>query len=233
MATLLSDIIQAALESADVEKSNNLSTSEKTRMANEAMRFVYDFVVEKWGDQYFAKSSTFTLTSTNTITLDEAVGANPPETYGDFYKQLGLTRTEGGAKETIEPLAGYPSRNDCADRRYWIQGNMLSLWPQSNGVNHAGIYVFDYVPNAPILTPSDAIPVELARWAELISVTMAIRILNKRRQDSSDLERRQSKLEAAIVVAAGQRKAEVRKLRVNRTHDQFPGFGWGRNYPRT
>jgi hypothetical protein len=232
MATTIDDIIQAGLEEADCEKSNNFSASEKLRKANEAVRYVYDFLVEKWGDTYFQKLSTFTLPSTNTITLDEACGANPPETYGDFYKEQGLTKTDGGAPETILPLAGYPSRNDCAARRYWIAGGDLTLWPQVNGQSHAGTYVLTYTPNCPVTVLGDKLPVELERWAELINVTLAIKFMTKRRQDTTDLERRQGKLEAAIVIAAGQRKAEVRKLRVNRDHDQFPGFGWGRNYPR-
>lgn len=231
MATSLEDLIQAGLETADCEKSNNFSTPEKTRIVNEALSEAYDVVVSKW-DSYFATSATFTLPSTNVMTLAE-VTTGSPSGVSTFYKELGLTRTDGGCNEPIDPLPGYPSRNQCQGRRYWIQGQVLSLWPQVGGVSHAGTYVLDFVPNCPVLTTGQFLPVELERWKELIEVIAGIKFMTKRRQDTSDLERRQAKIEAGIVVAAGSRKAEVRKLRPLRNHDQLPGFGWRNPYLRS
>lgn len=233
MSVTIDQIIQGGLEEADCEKSNNFSTQEKLDRANGAIRDVYDFIVTAWQDYFFA-SAGFTLGSTNQIALETVVGATGGLP-GGIYKELGLTRTQDGYPETIEPLAGYASRNDArADgkRRYWLMGQMLSLWPQFNGITHVGTYVLDYVPNCPIVGPTQNIPSELERWRDLIEIRTAIRFMDKRRQDSSRQEARRLEKEAAILQAAGSRKAEVRRLRPMYRHDQVIGFGTIGPYPR-
>lgn len=374
MQTTTEDLIQAGLETADCEKSNNFSTAEKLRIANEALESAYQFIVATW-KEYFAAAASFTLPDANVISLGEITtgvpvvpdypvaspvagtrilslptspwasvvnssialqfyaaggsssfatsqGLIPPagrvlqiavtvtagtsrsstgtiyrdsvataafatvpgfQTGGTFsanegafggpvhfngiqvmdfvlhqasaaswalsasilmqldqppslmFKEIGVTRYAGNTPETIDPLPGYPSRNDWGQggrRRYWIHGQTLSVWPQVNGVSHAGPYVLDYVPNCPVLAAGDFLPAELERWKELISVKMAKKFLTKRRQDTSDVTAQEALLKSEVVIAAGQRKAEVRKLRALNDHDQMP---WRRGalYPRT
>lgn len=223
MATSLDDLIQAGLETADCEKSNNFSLTEKTRITNEALSSVYDLIVATWQD-YFATSRNFTLPSTNTITLAAITGTTPTL----IYKELGLTRTQDGYPQPIDPLPGYPARNDWNGgvRRYWLMGQDLSLWPQFNGVDHSGTYVLDYIPSCPVLVTNDSLPPEMERWKELITVGAAIKYMTKRRQSTVDLVAREQKLIAGINIASSSRKAEARKLRPLYKHDTTPWSSW-------
>jgi len=366
MATTLEDLIQAGLETADCEKSNNFAATEKARIANEALSDVYDFVVATW-EEYFAHSADFGLDAAhaNRITLAEITsGIAPPPAYPvavpapgdrspiipnhtfsstvslttapqyfavggtssfstsrgfippagrvlqinittalagndttftirknddetgatvfvpggttgsvnvteddfggpvhfngiddvmdlvsvsagggetgwefegytifqldqpatDFFKALGLTKTTGGCHQPIDPLPSFAARADCDGPRYWIAGQYLTIFPLDCVITDT--FTLDYVPNAPVLSIGDVLPVELERWKELITVVMGIKFMTKRRQDTSDLERRQLKLEQGILQAASSRRTAVRPLRVNRRHDQIPGLGW-------
>lgn len=238
MSVTIDQIVQAGLEMADVEKSNNFSTQEKLDRANGAIRDVFDFIVACWQD-YFALSAPLTLTSTNTIDLATVVPAVASSATGatiaGIYKELGLTRTQDGFPETIDPLPGYQARNDVrgdGKRRYWLMAQTLSVWPQFNGMNHAGTYVLDYIPQCPTLVTTNTIPAEMERWQDLVSIRAALRFMSKRRQDTSDLKEQRAEKEAAIIQAAGSRKAEVRKLRPIYRHDQTIGFGTIGPYPR-
>jgi len=363
MATTLEQIIQAGLETADVEKSGNFSATEKARIANESISAVYDFIVSTW-EGYFSASRSFTLDAAhaNQITLAEitsgippvpeypvavpevgnrspiipnhtfsstvaaatspqyfavggttsfpssqgfippagrvlqlgitatlvaanttftiykngqptgasifvpngtsgstnltegdfggpvhfngiddvmdlvAVESGTPASYTfegttvfqldqpatDFYKELGLTKITGDRRHPIDPLPSYAARNDCDGPKFWIAGQLLTIFPLDR--LQTGSYVLDYVPSCPVLATGDTIPVELERWKELIEVTMAIKLKAKRFQDTSDLERRQAKLEQGIIQAASSRRTQVRPLRVNHRHDWRHGF---------
>lgn len=366
MATTLDDLIQAGLETADCEKSNNFSATEKARIANEALSATYDFIVSTW-EGYFSASARFALdpAHNNTITLAEitsgvppvpaypvvvpevgdrtpitpnhtfsstvaastarqyfgvggtasfpssqgfvppagrvlqlgitatlvsantrftiyrngqptgatiyvpngttgssnvtegdfggpvyfngedvmdlvAVESGTPASYAfeattifqldqpatDFYKELGLSKLHGDRPVPVDPLASYGARNDLDGPKFWIGGQYLTIFPSTR--QHVGDYVLDYVPNCPVLAAGDVLPPELERWKELITVVMGIKFMTKRRQDTSDLERRQVKLEQGIIQAASSRRTAVRPLRVDRRHDQLPGLGFRR-----
>lgn len=233
MAVTIDAIVQSGLERADVEKSNNYSTAEKFGLANDALSDLYDFIIATWQD-YFATSVGFTLGSTSVIDLTTVVAAAGGAAAG-IYKELGLTRTQDGYPETIEPLPGYASRNDVrADghRRYWLMAQNLSVWPQFNGISHVGTYTLDYIPNCPVFTTGQSIQPELERWSDVAAIRMAITLMAKRRQDTSDLKQQLADKEASIIQAAGSRKAEVRRLRPIYRHDQVLGFGGIGPFPR-
>ncbi len=143
-----------------------------------------------------------------------------------FYKEAGLIKSD--CSDPIMPLDTYSQRNNVQGPRYWIAGDTLSIWPQFPGsATHAGNYTLDYVPNCPILESGDTVPPELARWRELISVTIAIKCKTKRDQDISSLTARQLKLIEGITVAKGKRKKEVRRMQPMHNWDQFPrGWYW-------
>lgn len=170
------------------------------------------------GFQQIGSPATFNVIASTLFQLDQPSG--------DFYKEAGVSFQQGNLWTPVDPLRGYRDRNSCRERHYWLQGNQFSMWPQP--LSHAGIYLLDYAPDLPLLSIGGALPSEMERWREMVEIQAAIKFKTKRSQDTTDLERRLLKLENAVTIAATQRKSEPRKVRIDRSHDQFPmGRGWG------
>ena len=68
MATTIDKIIQAGLEAADCEKSNNFSTTELLSYANESLSETYDEIVTAW-EEYFQSSVTFDVDASQAVNL--------------------------------------------------------------------------------------------------------------------------------------------------------------------
>lgn len=187
MSTLLSDLMTATRQTANVENSGFIDdTVELPRLINEAALEVYDLVVTAFAP-YFAKDATFTLTSTPSILLTAITGAGPT-----FYKELGIDFQQQGSLQ-IQPVIKLDSFSDR-----FLQINS----------DFAGTYTLHYVPSFVTMTNSVNLPDELDRWREMIELHAAIKIYEKRQKDTSTLEAQLARKRATVTSAMTQRMGE-------------------------
>lgn len=129
----------------------------------------------------------------------------------DFDRELGVTRDpDVSSRKTIYPLDTFQDRNNvCDGPRYWIAGQIFSIWPPERA---PGTYRLHYIPVPPRLVDGGTLPTELEKYREYIVAYMARKALMKRKQDTTDIDKTLGRLTARIAVATNNRRAEPRKI---------------------
>lgn len=157
--------------------------------------------------QYAVSSFTFALSSTNRVSIAAVTGG--------FYKDVGLNYIPTANRPiTVDRIDSFADRNAFEGKRYFISGDSLIVYPE--GGNYAGNYEFFYTPDPPALTADSGangtIPAQLQRWKELIEISGAIMVMNKREMSALALEKRLALLTQRVKDAAARRMAGPAKI---------------------
>lgn len=231
MAVTLNDIIVAARTETNTLNSGFFDdTVEMPQYVNDSVSAVYDRIVGAY-EQYFATTSSFSLTSSNTIALTAITLTGPA-----FYKELGVNFMSGGLPVTVQPIGSYTERNrgniwggpfvGGPNLSYFINGANLEIYPSTSGF--AGSYQLVYVGNVPTLTDLVDLPVELERWKRLVILETTLLMKQKREQDTDAIERKIAVINAEIDAAARHRKKEGKMIPARGTYSGGSGYGpWG------
>ena len=232
----MADIITAARVKTNTLGSGYFDDSvEMPIYVNFAVSDVYDRVVAAY-DQYFAKHAPFTLTTSNEISLPDIIDPGSENPQSDFYKELGVDYWPNGnalTALTVMPIGSYLERNFGNAwggagiygpvRMYNIIGDTLQILPAS--ANYAGKYVLHYVPNAPIMTVVDDLPVELVRWVKLITLKVAKTMKEKREQPTDEITAAIAQQERRIDEMAHHRIKEGKRIPIRNVNV----MGWSGN----
>lgn len=185
-----------AKQKANMENSSFVSDAELLGYINEGNAAYYDIIVSKFEDYYLADPTTFTLTSgQSTYTLD-----------ADFYKLVGVDRSEGGNNWYPLEQSPWRSRNRQTSNYYYnrsyqprvgyrLTGNKLRFTPEDNA---AGDYRYWYIPLATILTDDADTIEDYNGFSEIVSIEAAIRMLAKEESDISYLLAERARIENRI-----------------------------------
>jgi len=217
----LQDLITASRQLANAENTDFVTDTELTQRVNEAVLELYDKIVMAF-NYYYVSSATFTLTTS----------CNKAQLPDDFYKDIGLDLIGGnGASpqqpQTIHRFGSFVDRNNQGWKTYMIVNNALMVQPVQNAT---GTYKFYYTPNVTLLSAlGDTIDTNLSRWYEFIVLQVAISILTKREQDTSQLVQKVVHLTHQIEIAAQNRMAEPQQIPIRDTGEPWfwNGGGWG------
>lgn len=206
VATLL-EIRTIARQYADMVNSQFVTDSEFNSYINLSRWELYDILIQKYGDDYYATNTTFT---TDGSTYQYTLPSN-------FYKFLGLDLQLGNVQEswvTIRPFM-FADRNRYAvpnfqsfygitNLRYRVFANTLFLTPIPAANQTLRMW---YVPRAVELT-SDTDTVDgVSGWQEYICLDAAIQALRKAELDTSVLLAQKQALIQRIESAAEGRDA--------------------------
>jgi hypothetical protein len=217
----------AVRQRADQVNSTFIADAELTSFINQSAYELYDVLVQKYGDGYYAKSATFT---TDGVSETTALAA-------DFYKLLGVdlqtTSTPSGWltlrpftmaernrnwRPNVGPVLGFTAI------RYRLHGDNLWLTP----LPVAGQTVrYWYVPRMTELTIDASTLEGISGWTEYVIVDAAIKCLVKEESDPSALMAAKAGLLKRIEEAAGNRDegAPPTVSDVNNL-DTYGGGGW-------
>jgi hypothetical protein len=207
MATFtLAQLRSRVRQRADMETSQFVTDSEINGLINASIAELYDVIAQKYGNDYFAVSTQFTL----------ANGAQSQALPADFYKLLGVdSRLDQNAWQTVNrfefsernlrdsQLLRIPAGNP--EFRYKLFGNEIRFdVPMSQSTE---IRVW-YVP-FPVQLVADVDTFDgYNGWEEYVVVDAAIKCLEKEESDTRDLQLRKQQLETRIESAAGNRDAQ-------------------------
>lgn len=183
MATItVATIKTRARQKADMVNSNFISDAELLNYINEAYFSWYDEIVSAFEDYNLGDPTEFTLAS----------GVSTQTLANDFYKLVGVDRTEGGNRwyaleqyawrrrnrfgAYYRPYSGYPKV------QYRLTGNVLRFTPPDAC---EGSYRYWYIPIATAFT-DDADTLERYNgFEEMLITDVAIKMLGKEESDVS------------------------------------------------
>ena len=214
MSTLmtLSGTRDAVRQRADIVNSQFVTDPELNSYINQSYFELYDVLVQKYGEDYFAKTGTLTTDGTSTqYPIGETVSGTT-----DFYKLLGVDlQLAGAAPEayfTIRPF-NFAERNRYAvpnmqsfygltNMRYRIINNSLLLIPTPS----AGQTIrYWYVPRLLTLNGDSETLDGVPGWTEYVIVDAAIKCMQKEESDPSVLMAQKQALISRIEAAAANR----------------------------
>lgn len=164
-----------ARQLADIESDNHVSDSELTGIINNAIRSVYDILVNEAPDHYYSTTVNISPTVIST-------GIYPITTLmagADFYKIENIYSSESGGFRMLVPLQG----SDLAAYR-----------PADNQLNLRIVYV----PHATTLVSDSDTFDGINGWEDLVVVNAAIRIKAKREESPGYLVAEKRELEERI-----------------------------------
>ncbi len=190
-----------------MENSNFVKDSELVTYINESLSELYDLLVSRYGEDYFAKPEPFTIQTTGT----EQIYSLP----SDFYKALGVDLNLGGKESiTLKPfqfqernryynslIYGW-DENAVTRARYRIIGRKLWIIPNPTGVRTIQVW---YVPHAPILENDSDEFDAINGWEQYLIVDVAIKMLMKEESDISAHLLEKQQLEKRIKTMASNR----------------------------
>jgi hypothetical protein len=217
----------AVRERADQVNSTFISDSELTSYIQQSAYELYDLLIQKYGDGYFASSATLTTDGVNeTFALD-----------GGFYKMLGVDLQTNGApngwltlrpfnmaernrnwRPNAAPIVGFTSL------RYRILGDKLWLTPLPASGQTIRYW---HVPRLTEFTGDSATLDGISGWTEYVIVDAAIKCMVKEESDPSAFFAQKAALMKRIEEAAGNRDegAPPTVSDVNGP-DSASGYGW-------
>lgn len=219
MAATLTDLITNVRQASDTVNNTGMVTDTwLTWVVNNAIADAWDILVTAY-QRYGVLTHPFTIAgSATTFDLSTLTSG--------FYKDVGLDWYPNGAgtnslPRTIYEIGSFAERNITNERRYFISGSTLYLYPPSGNV--AGDYQLWYTPNPPrLVNGTDQIPVDMDRWREIIELSGAIMVMNKREMDGTAIERRLAAVTARAKGAAANRTSQPTLIPI-RGGERVPG----------
>jgi hypothetical protein len=214
-------------ERADQVNSTFISDTELNGYVNQSAYELYDLLVSKYGDNYWASSSTITTDGTNDTYVLPA----------DFYKLLGVDLQTNGATSGWLTLKSFTmaerNRNwrpnvgpvlGIAGLRYRLLGDRLWLTPMPISGQVLRIW---YVPRMNELTLDASTLDGISGWHEYVIVDAAIKCLIKEESDPSALMAVKAGLIKRIEDAASNRDEGAPPVVSDVTSmDSFNGLGY-------
>lgn len=203
--TTLGAIRTLVRQRADMVNSTFCTDAELNSFINAAYYELYDLLVQKYGDDYFATSATITTDGTN----DKFNLAT------DFYKLLGVDlQVATNSYVTVPPfqfsdrnryaIPNMPLLSGAATMRHRLLGSQLWLVPLPSASQTVRYW---YVPRLTALA-NDADTVDgVSGWEEYVVVTAAIMAKDKEEGDCSVLMAEKAGLIQRIEAAAENRNA--------------------------
>ena len=216
-----------ARERADQVNSTFISDAELTGYVNQGAYALFDILVSKYGDGYFAASTTFTTDGVN-------------ETFAlaaDFYKLLGVDLQTNGApngwltlrpfqmaernrnwRPNAAPIVGFTSL------RYRLLGDKIWLTPLPASGQTLRYF---YVPRMVELSSDSDVLDGVSGWHEYVILDAAIKCLTKEESDPSALMAERAAIVKRIEEVASNRDegAPPTVSDVNGP-DSASGYGW-------
>ena len=192
---------------ADLANSQFITTVEWNSYVTEAYKELYDILVQKFGDQYFA-------TSTYTITTDGVTQLYPLP--ADFYKgalvEAALNPADQNSWVTLrrfnpiqKNLWNYPNVYTfygITNLRYQFTGNYLQLVPIAQGNQTIRIW---YSPRPQTLMADTQLLDGISGWEDYVVVDVARRARDKMEKDTTSLLMEKTALKQRIEEAAENR----------------------------
>lgn len=198
----LSTLRTRARARCDQVNSQFVADSELNAFLNASADELYDILVQKFGDDYYAKSSSFT-TAANTPTYDLPA---------DFYKLLGIDLKVAGETLTLERYA-FRDRNLYSNSptlplgkqyRYRLEGSKIRLTPTPDAGEAGTIW---YVPLRTQMSADGDTLDGVSGWEEYVVVDAAIKCVAKEEGDPSVLMAEKAALLRRIESASAHRDA--------------------------
>jgi hypothetical protein len=217
----------AVRQRADQVNSTFITDAELTSYINQSCYELYDVLIQKYGDGYWAASTTITTDGVN-------------ETYAlapDFYKLLGVDLQSNGSpngwitlrpftmaernrnwRPNVGPVLGFSSL------RYRLLGDKLWLTPLPQAGQQLRYW---YVPRFNEMSADVDLIDGVSGWTEYVIVDAAIKCMVKEESDPSALFAQKSALLKRIEEAAGNRdEGAPPTVSDVRGNDPFGGAGW-------
>lgn len=169
----------------------------------EATEELYQLILAQGGEEMFALTQPFTITTGNSVSLTYTEsGGNDVSA---FRQLVALTRDPGTPqRRTVHPYEFAERDSQWMEPRYRLMGHTLFIEPEEQAV---GVYQLTYL-GGPInwlsTNDSDLLdPPGLEPWKEFIMVSAAIKALGKERTATTDLAARLAAITEEIETHAG------------------------------
>jgi hypothetical protein len=220
----------AARQRADQVNSTFISDAELTSYVNQSAYELYDVLIQKYGDAYWAASTTLTTDGVNTTFALPA----------DLYKLLGVDLQTSGSPNgwlTLRPFQmAERNRNwlpqssavlGFTSLRYRLLGDKIWFTPLPAGGQTVQVW---YVPRMNELVADADVLDGISGWTEYVIVDAAIKCMVKEESDPSALFAQKAALLKRIEEAAGNRDEGAPPTVSDVTNHGAPyGFG-GQGY---
>lgn len=233
MATTLT-LAQARLlcqQESDMVNSTFVSDAEWTSYINQSYFELYDLLVQKYGDDYYANSVTFTTDGTNELyALPNGTNYSAAAA---FYKLLGVDLAVNSGTDSYVTLQRFnmsdrnrysapniQSYNGVTNIRYRLNGNNVWFTPLPSGGQTVRLW---YVPRLTTLSAEGDTMDGISGWTEYVIVDAAMKAMAKEESDVSVLMARKMGLVQRIEAAAENRDA-ANPMTVS--DNQHNNFGW-------
>jgi hypothetical protein len=190
---------------ANMVNSTFVSDSELNGYINNSIAELYDILVQKYGNEYYATSSTFNLVS----------GTESYSLPATFFKMLGVDLLlAGNDYATLKPHM-FSERNKYRQTilrgpyggsflRYRIQDNLIFFSPIPSTTDQIRLW---FVPRPTTLSADGDTYDDINGWGEYIIVDGSIKCLQKEESDVSALMMQKQALVKRVEEAAGNRDA--------------------------
>lgn len=218
MATTLTlaQLRTLARQESDMENSTFISDSEFNAYINQSYYELYDLMVQKYGDDYFSNTVSFTTDGTSeTYALPNGTNYSAASA---FYKLIGvdlaLSSTAQNSWVTIRrfnmsernrySVPNFQSFYGVTNLRYRLNGANLFFTPIPQAGQTVRLW---YIPRLTILAADGDTCDGISGWNEYIIVDAAMKALGKEESDVSVLMARKAALIQRIEAAAENRDA--------------------------
>jgi hypothetical protein len=201
-----------AKQKADRVNSNFVTLPEWNTYINQSYFELYDLLVQKYGNDYYVQSFTFTTDGSQSYALPDGVNNDAALA---FYKLLGIDAAVGTGWLTLKKYE-FIERNSyvypqittnllgIAGMRYRLVGTSLQFIPTPAGGQTIQVW---YVPRLTAMLRDTDTCDGVSGWTEYIAVDAAIKALQKEESDVSILMVQKQALIARIEAAAENRDA--------------------------
>ncbi len=203
----LQSIRQLSQLRADLANSQFITTPEWNSYVTEAYKELYDILVQKFGDQYFA-SSTYTITTDGSSQLYPL----PPDFYKGALVEAALNPADNNSWVTLrrfnpiqKNLWNYPNVYTfygITNLRYQFIGNFLQLVPVAQANQTVRIW---YSPRPQVLYADTQTLDGISGWEDYVVVDVARRARDKMEKDTTSLVLEKAGLKQRIEEAAENR----------------------------
>ena len=203
----LDDMRTRVRELANMETqaaSGFVTDDELRRRLNEALKGLYDMLIDAWGQEYYVRDTTITLVS----------GQNDYNLPADFYKGASVTASNNGYHyqlrtwemqelASMQTLSAHTS-GAIYQLRYRFKGRDISIYPTPTQAFSVKVW---YIPAMTELVLGTDTFDGVNGWEQWAVLTAAIDVLNKEESDTSALMVERSMVEARIRKLAGSQDA--------------------------
>jgi hypothetical protein len=205
IAQLITDIRNRA----DMTDTSFVTDTELTGYIHSSATELYDIMVQKWGDDYFIKSASLTLTNGETeISLPS-----------DFYKLKGIDLVSGSQKQALRRFM-FEERNKKGALRYRLMGDKVQFLDDDKYGDKS--LLFWYVPTYVNGSSLDGIN----GYEEYVVLDVMIKILSKEQSEDVPTLINQKMFQLKRVEDAASNRDASQPSRVNITRNVQTHWDW-------